>query len=194
MTMLIRPVFALVAFCGLVATAQASDLPLTLPSMALDPPAPPTSPWSGLYVGTEMFAISGNGKGHVGGGGVIGYNHEFANHIVVGIDAASGFAPFAFPHGSAKGFDYAETDVSVGYDMGRWMPYVTTGVVLAKPNASPGAGYVSASQSANNLFNSFGDTKAAATLGAGFDYAVTDNLHVGLSVSGGTFTEGTIRH
>ncbi len=119
-----------------------------------------------------------------GGGAEIGYNHEFANRLVVGVDAVSGFSPGLFSYGPVRGFDFAATDVRVGYDMGRWMPYVTTGVVLAKPIVGPQANYVNASQSTNELFNAPGNLRAAPTVGAGVDYAVTPNLHLDLSVSG----------
>jgi len=46
--MLVKPVLAL-AFCGLALSAQASGAAASLPSLALDPPAPPSSPWSGLH-------------------------------------------------------------------------------------------------------------------------------------------------
>jgi hypothetical protein len=46
--MLIRPALALV-FCGLAVCAQASGADAALPSLALNPPPPPFSPWSGLY-------------------------------------------------------------------------------------------------------------------------------------------------
>jgi opacity protein-like surface antigen len=105
---------------------------------------------------------------------------------VIGVDAVSGYSPAFFPYGRAKGFDFAETDVGVGYDMGRWMPYVTTGVVLAKPNIGTQPNYVSASQSTNDLFNGPGTLRAAPSVGAGVDYAVTPNLHLDLGVSGGT--------
>lgn len=176
------------AFCGIAWPLSPAVAATTLPSLALDPPPPPSSPsfWSGLYVGSEVFGISGNGsKGHVGGAAELGYNHEFADRIVVGINAASGYSPALFGFGPVKGFDFGEADAMVGYDMGRWMPYVMTGVVLAKPIVGPGANYVDVSQSANDLFSGPGSLRVAPMLGAGVDYAVTDRLHVDLSVSGG---------
>jgi opacity protein-like surface antigen len=185
----VRSRLLVIALCALAWPLPPASAATTLPSLALDPPPPPSSPsfWSGLYVGSEVFAIAGNGsKGHVGGAAQIGYDHEFANRLVVGVDAVSGYSPALFGFGPVRGFDFAATDMMVGYDMGRWMPYVTTGVVLAKPIVGPGANYVDASQSTNNLFNAPGSLRAAPTVGAGVDYAVTPNLHVGVSVSGGT--------
>ncbi|MBV9703094.1 MAG: hypothetical protein JO163_10220 [Methylobacteriaceae bacterium] len=184
-----RPFFVCLVLCGFGLGAQAGDLPTALPTLALDP-QPPPSIWSGFYVGTEMFAVALRGakgtKGLVGGAVTAGYNHEFANNLIVGIDTATGYAPTWFRRGPFRGFDYGAADVRIGYDLGRLTPYVTTGLVLAKPNFSPHAGYFGGSDSFNNLFNSAGDLRGSGTVGAGFDYAVTNRLHMGLGISVGT--------
>jgi opacity protein-like surface antigen len=194
--MLMRPIFAALMLCGSGLAAHADEAAgPRLPSLALDPQPAPTSasPWSGFHIGSEVFAFSGKGvKGGVGGGLVAGYDHEFSNNFVIGIDAATGYAPFPFRHGPFKGYDYAATSVKIGYDMGRFMPFVTTGVVLARPNTGAGGGYVSATESASDLFNSSSRLQGAATVGAGFDYAVTDKLHMGLAISVGTGRGGLI--
>jgi opacity protein-like surface antigen len=188
-SMLGRSLFALAAFCGLAAAGEAADMASSLPTFALAPPplaSEPSFTWSGLYVGTGVFAVSGNGsKPHVGGDAEIGYNYEFANRIVVGVNEISGFSPALFGHGPVKGFDFSTTQVLVGYDMGRWMPYVTSGLALVKPINGPQANYVSASQSANDLFAAPGRLHALPTIGAGVDYAITPNLRVGVGVSTG---------
>ena len=182
--------FALIfALCGFASAAQAASNSDVLPSLALSPPPSPSSPsiWSGLYVGSGIFAISGNGsKGRVGGDGEIGYDHEFQNGLVIGVDAVGGYSPGLWANGPVKGFDFGATDVKVGYDMGRWMPYVETGVVLAKPNFQPGTNYISPSQSADDLFSGPGHLRAAPRVGAGVEYAVTPNLHLDVNVSGGS--------
>jgi opacity protein-like surface antigen len=176
------------ALCGLVSTG-AEAAPSALPSLALEPPPSPASAsiWSGLYVGSEVFAVSGNGsKGHFGGDGQIGYYHELPNRLVIGVDAIGGFSPGLFAYGPVKGFDFGATDVRVGYDMGRWMPYVETGIMLAKPTFGAEATYVDASQATNDLFSGPGHLRAAPRVGAGVDYAVTPNLHLNVNVSGGS--------
>lgn len=77
--------------------------------------------------------MSGNGsKGHFGGDRQIGYYREFQDRFVIGINAIGGYSPGLWANGPVKGFDFGATDVKLGYDMGRWTPYVETGVVLAK--------------------------------------------------------------
>jgi hypothetical protein len=62
--MLIKPVLAVVALCGLALPAQACDgTASTLPSFALNPPPPPSSSWSSLTADSETFAISGGAQG-----------------------------------------------------------------------------------------------------------------------------------
>jgi opacity protein-like surface antigen len=187
--MLGRSLFALAAFCSLPAACEAGDMASSLPTFALTPPplaSQPSSTWNGLYIGTGVFAVSGNGsKPHVGGDAEIGYNYEFANRIVVGVNEISGFSPALFGYGPVRGFDFAATQVMVGYDMGRWMPYMTSGLALVKPINGPQANYVSASQSTNDLFAAPGRLHVSPTIGAGVDYAITPNLRVGVSVSTG---------
>jgi opacity protein-like surface antigen len=184
--MLGRSLFALIAFCGFSATAEAQSMASGLPTFALAPAPQVSSPWTGLYVGTGLFAVSGNGsKAHVGGDLEIGYSHEFDNRIVLGVREIGGFAPALFSQGPARGFDFATTEAVVGYDMGRWMPYITSGVALVKPVTGAASNFVSPNQSMNDLFAAPGQLHALPTVGAGVDYAITPNLHVGASVTTG---------
>jgi hypothetical protein len=74
--------------------------------------------------------------------------------------------------------------------MGRFTPFVTTGIGLAK-TTNFGAGLPSAPNAINGLFNGPGAVQAVGSVGAGFDYAVTDKLHVGVAAyvnnGGGAF-------
>ena len=78
---------------GMVAVmvpARAAEAPQpTLPSLASNPPP---SPWSGLVRGTEVFGeVARKGaKGMVGGGAYVGYDREFDNNLMVGIQASTG--------------------------------------------------------------------------------------------------------
>jgi opacity protein-like surface antigen len=156
----------------------------SLPTLALDPQAP--SPWAGLYVGSEVTAAFAKGaKPGFGGAGFVGYNHEFSNNLVIGFQGSAGYAPFVFAHSPYRGFDFGEADMKVGYDMGRFMPYVTAGVVLAKPNSFGVPTYTGATDSMNALFGPGGDLRGYGTVGAGFDYAVTDKLTFGMEVRAG---------
>ena len=167
--------------------APAAPAPQTLPSLALDPQAPPPSIWKGLYVGTDLFFSGGrHQKGLVGGGGFVGYDRRFDDNLVIGVEASTGFAPFSLQHGPFRGYDYAEVSGKVGYEMGRVTPYLTAGIALARPNGAPGAGYLSPTDSANAVFNGGGGVGGSGVFGAGFDYALTGNTTIGVAAVVGT--------
>jgi hypothetical protein len=183
-----RLFFASAALGGLLRPALADELAASsLPLFAQNVQPKPQEPsiWSGLYVGGEVFAISGKGvKGGFGGAGFIGYDHVFANDVVVGVRADAGYSPSLARWGAARGFDFTSTNVSVGYEMGGLKPFVTAGVALAKPDVI-GRGFTTPGDVVNDLFDSSANVKAYGTFGAGFDYAVTDKLSVSITVSAG---------
>jgi outer membrane immunogenic protein len=172
---------ALGGLFGPVAAEELAASSLPLFAQTLQPKPQERSVWSGLYVGSEVFAISGKGvKGGFGGAGFIGYDHVFANDVVVGVRADAGYSPSLARWGAARGFDFASTNVSVGY----FKPFVTAGVALVKPDVI-GRGFTTPSDAFNDLFDSTAGVKAYGTVGAGLDYAVTDKLSVGVTVSAG---------
>jgi outer membrane immunogenic protein len=181
-----RIVLAFVALGALFEPAAAEEsaapsLPLFAQNLQTKPQEP--SIWSGLYVGSEVFAVSGKGvKGGFGGGGFIGYDHVSANDVVVGIRADAGYSPSLARWGSAKGFDFASTNLSVGYEIGRFKPFLTAGVALAKPDVI-GRGFATTGDAVNDLFDGTASVKTRGVVGVGFDYAVTDKLTVGVAVS-----------
>ncbi len=189
------------AALALAAPASAADLPTqpSLPSLAADPETQAPN-WKGFYVGTELAVASFKGvkdaKGAVGGDVFAGYDHRFDNNVVVGVRFSTGYAPWMFPGGATRGFDFAETSVKLGYEMGRLTPYVITGVALARPT-NFGGGAANLNDSLNGVFAGPGALQAVGTAGVGFDYALTNNLHVGVEAAvnnGGPFAPGPFGH
>jgi outer membrane immunogenic protein len=177
-----RLVLAFGAWCALLAAAQAQQSPSAdLPSLALDPPPP--SPWSGLYVGSDVsaYAIKGR-KGMFGASTYVGYDHELNNNFVIGIQGRTGFAPSLFQNNRTVGYDFGEASVKLGYDMGRVMPFVTAGLAVAKPNSHAATGFDSA-DSFNSLFNQAGKTIAYGSVGAGVEYQINNHLSVSVAVT-----------
>ena len=97
--------------------------------------------------------------------------------------AAAGYTPALFAADGVRGFDFAQADAKLGYDLGRFLPYVTGGVALLRPVLRPGSGLPGPGNAFNDLLNGTATLKAATTVGAGVDYAVTGNLTVGVAVS-----------
>ena len=169
--------FALVAvFAALPAAAFAADLP-NLPSTAAAQPAEPD--WSGFYIGSGVSLSTLRGaKGQIGGDIFAGYDHVFSNGVVLGVQFDTGYDPWVLPN-RMRGFDFATGSVKLGYEMGRFTPWVTTGVGLAK-TTNFGSGLPNADNSINGLFSGPGAVQPVGSVGVGIDYAVTNNLHVGV--------------
>jgi len=166
--------FALLA--AFPAPALAADLP-TLPSTANSQPAEPD--WKGFYIGSGVsFSAIKGAKGQVGGDIFAGYDHVYSNGVVLGVQFATGYDPFVLPN-QMRGFDFATASVKLGYEMGRFTPYVMTGVGLAKAT-NFGSGLPNANNSINGLLGGPGGVQPVGTVGIGLDYAVTNNLHVGV--------------
>jgi len=179
---LLAPVLALTSCSFAAAPAGAADLPsqtqTSLPSLAADPVTQAPN-WSGFYVGAGIDVVAFKGAKAQAGGDVFGgYDHRFDNNVILGVRFATGYSPWAFPSGPYRGFSFGETDVKLGYAMGRLTPYVVAGAALARP--SYGVDFGDLSQSVNGLFSGPGAVQAVGTAGVGFDYAVTNNLTVGL--------------
>ncbi len=191
-------VLALSLACALPVAAEAADAPAPipasgspslmtsapLPSMALDPQVP-ESLYHGLYVGTEVFGIAGRGvKGGVGGDVFAGYERVLDNNIVVGLQGTTGYAPSILGRPGLKGFEFGEASTQIGYAMGRFTPFVTAGLVVARPVTGGGLA-ANPTDSFNDLLNGSSGLIAAPRIGAGVAYALTSNTSVALSLSVG---------
>jgi len=177
----------LIALVALASAALADESGLApLPAFAQNSPleAPPANPWSGLVVGSEIFGVSGRGvKGGVGGDGFFGLDRALDDNSFMSLRASAGHSPTWWGFGPSNGFDFAAASVKLGYDAGRWKPYIVAGVGLAKPNGAGFSGLPNAGDSINNLFAGGPRPKALTTFGAGVDYEVTEHLTVGVSVT-----------
>ena len=193
-----RMMLAVAWACALPTAADAADAPAPvpaplplmtsapLPSMALDPQVP-ESLYHGLYVGTEVFGVAGHGiKGGVGGDVFAGYDRVLDNNLVVGLEGTTGYAPSILGRPGLKGFDFGEASAELGYAMGRFTPFVTAGLVVARPVTSGGLA-TNNTDSFNDLLNGSSNLIAAPRIGAGVAYALTSNtsVAVGLSVGRG---------
>lgn len=179
-----KTVFAAAAVAILTATAaEAADLMLMQPEpMAYSAPA---FSWTGFYVGanagygwgTVDTSIPGapnyNIKGF-GGGLHGGYNYDLGG-FVVGAEADFSFSDLNYTEAfggatsSLRVENFGSIRARVGLPVDRFMPYVTGGFAY-------GTGSFNASQGA--LSFSERQTHTGWTIGAGAEYAVTDNVLV----------------
>jgi outer membrane immunogenic protein len=164
---------ALSAAAGPAAAADISQDTYTPPPDVTYNPEPAFS-WTGLYLG----GVVGYGWGDVDtdttsfdadgflGGVYTGYNYQFPNNVVVGIE---GDVTYHDQDGSGAGGVSANTDWNgtlrprLGYAFDRFMPYITGGLAVGNVEASePG--------------DSDSGTAVGWTAGAGIETAITDNV------------------
>ncbi len=151
--------------------------------------------WTGIYGGiqgggvwgTEDLHSTGNPTDHInmnGGvfGGQLGYQHQFYNNIVAGIEVsgvgawANGSAPCPNPTFSCIGKIDDEIQVvgRLGYAFGNFLPYVKGGYanVGLESNARPPFAGFNESQSHDGW-----------VVGGGLEYAFTPSIIVGIDYS-----------
>lgn len=152
--------------------------------------------WTGGYVGGQIgymwggghldFAVDGFGDPEPDGfiGGVyIGYNHQMSNNIVLGVDAdvafgeVEGFGPgFAEDGSPASPGSGVQQDLNwngalrlrAGYAMDRFLPYIAGGLAVGDVDAEIFDTGVSVA--------SFSETYVGWTIGAGVEFAFTENM------------------
>ena len=152
-----------------------------LPILAANPD-PAASVWRGLYIGSGISVVGGRGtKGFVGGDVYGGYNRAFDNNVVLGLKGGAGTVPGLYGLGPITAYNAAAADMKLGYALGRLTPYVTSGLILAKPAGGIGSGL--GADYPNALFATPGRTETSARVGAGFDYALTGTTTIGLGLS-----------
>ena len=108
-----------------------------------------------------------------------GYDYRIGGKYLFGMEQKTGFAAGGDLLGLASGFSFSRTNMKFGYDMGAFRPYVSASFSEARGPAF-GANVFAAPPDAATPF---AFTSSATTVGAGFDYAITDKLSFGMSVS-----------
>jgi outer membrane immunogenic protein len=146
---------------GAATTALAADVIAEQPPAPAAPAVVPVFSWTGVYLGANLGygwanADVSDDNGFVGGG-QIGYNYQFSNNVVLGIEGDM----------DATGMEFGGNDVDytlsgrarLGYAFDRWMPYATGGVAYAKAGDFEDTGWVA---------------------GAGIEWAATDHIIPGI--------------
>ncbi|MGN6467568.1 MAG: outer membrane protein [Rhizobiaceae bacterium] len=153
---------ATLAISAAATAARAADVVTEAPPA---PPAPVVTPvfsWTGVYLGANLgygwanSNVGGDDNGFVGGG-QLGYNYEFGNHLVLGIEGDMDATGMEF---GGNDVDYTITGRGrLGYAFDRWMVYGTGGVAYAKAGGFNDTGWVA---------------------GGGVEWAATDHIMPGI--------------
>ncbi len=143
------------------------------------------------FAAAESFAAGSGGAEQVAGlkfetikGWNPGYNYRFGGKYLFGLEQKTGFAAGGDMLGVASGFSFSQTSMKFGYDMGAFKPYVSASFAEAKRPAF-GANVFAAPPDAATPF---AYASSATSVGAGFDYAITDKLSFGMSVNASQFS------
>ena len=211
---MVRILAAALAASTIAGGAMAADLP----SRRAPPPAYVAAPapiftWSGLYVGVNGGGWFNNSRiapfagvnGKLGGGGAliggtVGYNWQTASRVVIGVEAdldyrskATATPPLSASSSTNDGY-LGTVRGRLGYGFDRALVYVTGG--LAYGNAAAPNAIVSLPLAAFGARSGKPGLQAGWTLGAGAEFAVTNNwsikgeyLYADLGSKGVTYTD-----
>jgi outer membrane immunogenic protein len=184
-----------VAAVALGSGAQAADLGVPRGAIAGVVVAPVFS-WTGFYAGADLGYWTGSASTVVPGfipgfprpngvtlGGHIGYRHQFANNLVLGAEAdlswlggktSNGFTGVGTTAYQLRGNWDGSLRATAGFAVDRALLYVTGGVSVIDARGC----FIAAAGAPCNAGTFYGGTRAGWTVGAGLDYAVTQNWTV----------------
>ena len=178
---------------GAALGAAAFGTPVSAADMAVKSPAMNAAVynWTGFYVGghvgygdgslgpdTNPLPLQGVFFPHTVTGGIggfqVGYNHQFANRFVLGVEADATFVgPIDLPRRRLGPFnssiDYVGTVRGrAGYSFGTWMPYINGAYAR-------GHSHVRVNDAARNVISEPGPNQTGWTVGAGAEFALSGN-------------------
>lgn len=187
-----RFLLATVALAALSAPAAAADLATKYPVKAI--PVPVFS-WTGFYIGANVgyggdkstydlnwagvpFASLDLNSSGFFAGGQIGYNYQLANNVVIGLETDLQWSDISDTVSlnlggvtllsAGKSVDYFGTiRARLGYAFDRFLPYITGGAAYGKTGTDV--------TFLNVPIFSDSNTKWGWTVGAGGEYAITNN-------------------
>ncbi len=186
----------LIAFTGVAASA--ADLPRKGAPVYKPVVAVPTFSWTGFYAGIQGGWLQTDTTGRVtnnagllpftydtgksGGliGGYVGYNYQFNNNVVVGVegDINAVFSgkgtnnlisnATAYTVTSRQNYD-ANLRARLGYSFDRFLPYIAGGVAFG--NSKTNISFTNGATFATN-----DSSRVGYTIGGGLEYAITNNI------------------
>ncbi|CAM5765060.1 porin [Labrys miyagiensis] len=170
-------------------TATAADLA----PQPVEPVVPVIVPfsWTGFYAGVHAGAVFTNSSARVGGvdfnsldntgfigGAHLGYNYQFDGGFVVGLEGDIDYTSLDKDTSTVLGGTLFTANIKsewqgsirarVGYAFDRFLPYITGGVAFGDEKFT-------AVQTVPFARVSNSDTRTGWTIGAGLEYALTDN-------------------
>ncbi|HMN72062.1 MAG TPA: hypothetical protein PKA55_09375 [Rhodoblastus sp.] len=166
-------------------------IPVAVVALLSDLTAPARA-WEVVSNGLPTFAAAESFKAGSGGAldqsaplkfeSVKGWNPGYdvrMGKYLFGMEQKTGFAAGGDMLGLASGFSFSGANMKFGYDMGAFKPYMSAAFAETRGPAF-GANVFAAPPDAAMPF---AFSAQATSVGAGFDYAITENLSFGMAVN-----------
>ncbi len=136
-----------------------------------------------FYSGSDFSFASGWGlRGQPAGSRYFGYTHTFKNKVFADVQTRTGYMPL-MGGGTVLGYDFSSVRLKTGYSMGRFQPFLAASVSVAAPQQLNALTFRPFGGASNGLNTATVGTRSFATVTAGFNYKVTNNLSFGAAVS-----------
>ena len=180
---------------AIIAPASAADLSTRYPVKAPVVAVVPVFSWTGFYIGANAgfggdkynydFGAPGFGSATANSsgffaGGQLGYNYQFANNVVLGLETDIQWSGIEGDTTLASGGSVANLNSSLdyfgtvrarlGYAFDRFLPYITGGFAYGESKTS-----ITTITPTTLTFGEGSGTKTGWTLGGGVEYAFTNN-------------------
>jgi len=173
---------------GLVSSAGGQTLSTaSLPAFAQNPAAFSSSQniWKDLGESAQFYSFTNSGV--AAWGGLVnhsGYRQKLSNNFFVDFRSSSGYEPAFFHRNNFSGVEFSSTQFRFGYDMGRFKPYLGVSASVANPIGAQG--FQIPGSTVSVLPQQLYPTQSFTSVNAGFNYAITNKISVGVGVSVGT--------
>jgi opacity protein-like surface antigen len=186
-----RPLVTLIApvcVALLGSPAWAVDLPVFAQKSVDAQSARSSDFWKGFSYGVEGYVVGGKGiRGGLGGAANVAWTKALDNNLVVSLKTSAGYMPGvakASPWGRQgfQGANFAQVEAVVGYEIGRIKPWASIGgggLGLTKTG-----GFSGGLNAVNDMFGEKSKKLGFVSYGAGVDYAVNNNLTIGVAMHG----------
>ena len=144
------------------------------------------SPWKGFYSGSDFSFMGGTGlRGQEAGSSYFGYKHTFKNKVFADIQTRSGYQPLLGGR-SVVGYGFTSMRLKAGYDLGRFRPFIGTSFAVTSPERMDALTFSPFGGAPAGLNSAAVGARSFATVSAGFDYKITNNLSFSAAVSVGS--------
>lgn len=194
-----REILALLAASALSVPAIAADLPARTVAPVVPVASVAQMSFSGVYLGLSAGWGQGTYNDNAGGkitangalvGITAGYNHQYRNNVVVGVEADISWAGIKKSRTTTDSFStmtwvssatgeqnlFATFRPRIGYAFGNWMPYLTGGLAVTDSKLKFKEDTYNLGVLVGTQIGSASKTRVGWTIGGGVEVLLTANI------------------